>query len=163
MQDVATHFNFISQLSTAPYQRDFHSESNQENRVTMMLTSVIMLGDIGHAAKEFDLHAEWSLLIREEFFRQGDEERSRGMDISPLCDRHTTPPLPESQLGFFDFVAKPLFSAVAKVPRFLRVRTYLLQVDTNRRTYVVAVGARFIGMRPWLTHVLLPALAPAGR
>ena len=92
----------------------------------MMLTSVIMLGDIGHAAKEFDLHAEWSLLIREEFFRQGDEERSRGMDISPLCDRHTTPPLPESQLGFFDFVAKPLFSAVAKVPRFLQRKSVVL-------------------------------------
>lgn len=24
----------------------------------------------------------------EEFFRQGDLERERGMDISPMCDRH---------------------------------------------------------------------------
>lgn len=25
----------------------------------------------------------------EEFFRQGDKERERGMEISPMCDKHT--------------------------------------------------------------------------
>jgi len=25
----------------------------------------------------------------QEFFRQGDLEREQGMDISPMCDRHT--------------------------------------------------------------------------
>lgn len=25
----------------------------------------------------------------EEFFQQGDRERDQGMDISPMCDRHT--------------------------------------------------------------------------
>jgi cAMP-specific phosphodiesterase 4 len=24
----------------------------------------------------------------EEFFRQGDRERERGMEISPMCDKH---------------------------------------------------------------------------
>jgi cAMP-specific phosphodiesterase 4 len=26
----------------------------------------------------------------EEFFQQGDKERERGMDISPMCDRHNS-------------------------------------------------------------------------
>jgi cAMP-specific phosphodiesterase 4 len=25
----------------------------------------------------------------EEFFQQGDKERERGMEISPMCDKHT--------------------------------------------------------------------------
>lgn len=93
----------------------------------------MMLGDIGHSVAEFELHAAWSQLIREEFFRQGDEERSRGMPVSPLCDRHTTPPLPASQVGFFDFVARPLFVAVSKLPNMIKLDEYLLQLERNKR------------------------------
>lgn len=34
----------------------------------------------------------------EEFFQQGDKERDRGMDISPMCDRHNAT-IEKSQVG----------------------------------------------------------------
>jgi 3',5'-cyclic-nucleotide phosphodiesterase/cAMP-specific phosphodiesterase 4 len=34
--------------------------------------------DIGHAAKEFELHKTWSDMIMEEYFIQGDLEREKG-------------------------------------------------------------------------------------
>ena len=34
----------------------------------------------------------------EEFFKQGDIERDRGLEFSPLCDRHNTM-VPQSQIG----------------------------------------------------------------
>ena len=70
--------------------------------------------DIGHATRKWDLHFKWSSLITEEFYRQGDRERQMGVDASPLMDR-TTGNLPKSQLGFFQFLATPLYKAYADV------------------------------------------------
>ena len=46
----------------------------------------------------------------EEFFRQGDMERHLNLPISFLCDRNCTS-IPQSQSGFFEFCALPLFKA----------------------------------------------------
>ena len=35
----------------------------------------------------------------EEFFRQGDKERERGMEISAMCDKHTAS-VEKSQVAF---------------------------------------------------------------
>ncbi|NWT10089.1 PDE4D phosphodiesterase, partial [Vireo altiloquus] len=35
------------------------------------------------------LYRQWTERIMEEFFRQGDRERERGMEISPMCDKHS--------------------------------------------------------------------------
>lgn len=34
----------------------------------------------------------------DEFFHQGDRERERGMEISPMCDKHTAS-VEKSQVG----------------------------------------------------------------
>ena len=49
--------------------------------------SVLHLADISHPGKPWQLHHEWSLRVCEEFYRQGDEEKDRGIPVSPLCDR----------------------------------------------------------------------------
>jgi hypothetical protein len=35
----------------------------------------IKCADIGHAAKEVELHEKWTKMISEEFFNQGDMEK----------------------------------------------------------------------------------------
>ena len=54
--------------------------------------------DVSHPTKDWDLHREWTARCMEEFFKQGDQEREMGLDISPLCDRTTTQ-VPQSQIG----------------------------------------------------------------
>ena len=56
----------------------------------MVLQIALKCADIGHAAKEWDLHNEWSNRICKEFFNQGDNERKRGMPISVGMDRFYT-------------------------------------------------------------------------
>jgi hypothetical protein len=56
------------------------------------------------------LHIKWSVRVQEEFFEQGDDERQRGLPISPWMDR-TAPNLPKSQIGFLNFLCVPLFEA----------------------------------------------------
>ena len=49
-----------------------------------------------------------------EFFSQGDKEKELGMKPSPLCDRETTV-IPNSQMGFIDFIIFPFYSTIFKL------------------------------------------------
>ncbi|VDL11665.1 unnamed protein product [Hymenolepis diminuta] len=62
------------------------------------LSLLVHCADIAHPAKPWSLHKEWS----------GDREKELGMPISPLCDRNTVV-LPQSQIGFIDFIVEPIF------------------------------------------------------
>ena len=72
-----------------------------------VLTMAIKCSDIGHPSKKKHLHRQWTELISEEMFRQGDLERERGLEISNLCDRNNKN-IPKSQKGFIGFFVKPL-------------------------------------------------------
>lgn len=70
------------------------------------LSLVLHCCDISHPAKKWDLHHKWTMLLLEEFFRQGDLERELGLPFSPLCDRNNTL-VAESQIGFIEFIVEP--------------------------------------------------------
>ena len=43
--------------------------------------------DVGHLAAPWEVHHRWVSGLEEEFFRQGDREKSMHMMVSPLMDR----------------------------------------------------------------------------
>ncbi|EOA93188.1 cAMP-specific 3',5'-cyclic phosphodiesterase 4D, partial [Anas platyrhynchos] len=49
----------------------------------------------------------------EEFFRQGDKERERGMEISPMCEGGGHGVGTRGSVGFIDFIAHPLWETWA--------------------------------------------------
>ena len=57
---------------------------------------------------------EWTILLFEEFFHQGDIEKEQGIPVSFLCDRETTQ-IPQSQPGFVSFILAPLFTTVSEI------------------------------------------------
>jgi hypothetical protein len=76
----------------------------------------IKCADVGHPSRGLELHLKWSARISEEFFNQGDLEKSQGMKISPMCDRTVSPATyPQGQLGFINFVCRPVFSLLDAV------------------------------------------------
>ncbi|KDR18814.1 Calcium/calmodulin-dependent 3',5'-cyclic nucleotide phosphodiesterase 1C, partial [Zootermopsis nevadensis] len=85
----------------------FQQLKNMKNLLTLAepsvdkskaLSLVLHCCDISHPAKRWDLHHRWTMLLLEEFFRQGDKERELGLPFSPLCDRKNTL-VAESQIG----------------------------------------------------------------
>ncbi len=50
---------------------------------------MVHCADLSNPTKPLDLYRNWTNRVMEEFFVQGDLERERGLDISPMCDRHT--------------------------------------------------------------------------
>lgn len=50
---------------------------------------MVHCADLSNPTKPLELYRNWVSSIMEEFFQQGDREREQGMDISPMCDRHS--------------------------------------------------------------------------
>lgn len=99
----------------------FQQLKNMRNLLTMSeatvdkskaLALVLHCCDISHPAKRWNLHHRWTMLLLEEFFRQGDLERELNLPFSPLCDRNNTL-VAESQIGFIDFIVDPSMSVMA--------------------------------------------------
>ncbi|XP_030080220.1 calcium/calmodulin-dependent 3',5'-cyclic nucleotide phosphodiesterase 1 isoform X5 [Drosophila hydei] len=78
------------------------------------LSLVLHCCDISHPAKHWDVHHRWTMLLLEEFFRQGDLEKELGLPFSPLCDRKSTL-VAESQIGFIDFIVDPSMSIMSEM------------------------------------------------
>ena len=57
---------------------------------------------------------EWTYLLYEEFFDQGDIEKEKGYPISFLCNRETTV-IPKMQPGFLNGISIPLWSTLAEI------------------------------------------------
>ena len=65
----------------------------------MLLNYLIHAADLGHNCKKFDISLQWVKLLSEEFWLQGDTEKSKGIPVSFLCDRDKID-IPTSQVGF---------------------------------------------------------------
>lgn len=60
---------------------------------------MVHCADLSNPTKPLQLYRHWTDRIMEEFFRQGDRERERGMEISPMCDKHNAS-VEKSQVDF---------------------------------------------------------------
>ncbi|KAK9817422.1 hypothetical protein WJX74_010557 [Apatococcus lobatus] len=67
--------------------------------------------DIGHLSAQQQVHKVWTSRLEAEFFNQGDQERSRGLQVSALMDRENRAGITKSQVGFFEIIGLPLFQS----------------------------------------------------
>jgi hypothetical protein len=86
----------------------------EKNRLFIM-ELVLHCSDISNPFKPYSLCAKWADLVVEEFCLQGDEEKSMGLEISPMCDRDAIN-LCNMQLGFIEFVVAPLIIGESLLP-----------------------------------------------
>ena len=64
-----------------------------------VLRNMVHCADLSNPTKPLELYRQWTDRIMAEFFQQGDRERERGMEISPMCDKHTAS-VEKSQVKF---------------------------------------------------------------
>jgi len=93
--------------------------------------------DLGHTALPFETHGRWALRLLSEFYQQGDEERSLGLQISPMCERTgSVNEFRESQRGFLMFVTLPLFKELATVTLPEVGATCIARIEVNAEEWV---------------------------
>eukprot|EP00899_Mesostigma_viride_P028312 jgi/Mesvir1/8666/Mv02607-RA.2 len=122
--DLKQHFVAMDQFKARISQNipwDAHKDSDR----ALLLQISLKIADIGHSAKPLATHLEWSSRVTEEFYKQGDLEMAANLAVSPFMDRHTNN-VPKSQLGFFQFLAMPLFEAWVKAfPKSIMLLSYM--------------------------------------
>jgi len=77
----------------------------------LILKMLIKVADIGNVSKGREYCLAWTDRIVQEFFDQGDLERKLGMPVTPMLDRNLAC-IPKQQIGFYNFVVKPMFEAL---------------------------------------------------
>lgn len=131
--DVNRHKEFMAKFESVLTSSDIPIDLTSHSYRKFILMIAIKAADISNPARCLYLSKMWSEHIMEEFFRQGDWERTLNIPISFLCDRHSTA-VPKSQSGFFEFVALPLFKAWSKLSGS-RLSQKLCQNILNNKSY----------------------------
>jgi cAMP-specific phosphodiesterase 4/calcium/calmodulin-dependent 3',5'-cyclic nucleotide phosphodiesterase len=80
----------------------------------LLLQMAMKCADLGHLALGYDVHRKWVERLEQEFFAQGDREKSLGLSASFLMDRDK-PGCSQTQVSFFQLVALPLFQSLVDV------------------------------------------------
>jgi hypothetical protein len=111
--DMGRHFVLVEEFAAKVRRKEF-SIKEPADRI-MLLSMLLKCADLAPVVRPFDLASKWAEFVSEEFFRQGDLEKAKGMQYtSTVADREHLDK-PKSQMGFYTSVCLPLFGSVALV------------------------------------------------
>ena len=79
-----------------------------------LLDYFIHSADLAHNTKPFNISLKWVELLSEEFWLQGDKEKSLGLSVSFLCERKDTN-VPSSQVNFIRGFILPTFEVLVNI------------------------------------------------
>jgi 3',5'-cyclic-nucleotide phosphodiesterase len=108
--DMAEHLNILS-LFNMKIKNGF-DDSNVNDRY-LLLSILLKMADIGNIMRPSKLYLQWTAMLEEEFFQQGDMEKQRGLPVSPFMDRYQFMRA-RSQAGFFEFISFPLVTSFVR-------------------------------------------------
>uniref|UniRef100_A0A3Q2U476 Phosphodiesterase n=1 Tax=Fundulus heteroclitus TaxID=8078 RepID=A0A3Q2U476_FUNHE len=114
--DMSKHMNLLADLKTMVETKKVTSLGvllldNYSDRI-QVLQNMVHCADLSNPTKPLELYRKWTDRIMVEFFTQGDTERDKGMEISPMCDKHNAS-IEKNQVGFIDYIVHPLWETWA--------------------------------------------------
>ena len=124
--DMSKHFAELGKFKTRVTAEDYECHGKDKDLTIHML---FHLADISNPTKGWDVCLEWTELLFQEFFNQGDMERNRGLSCSYLMDR-TDVNIAKSQIGFLDIIISPAYQAAMNVLPELEFN--LANIDKNK-------------------------------
>uniref|UniRef100_A0A3B3W0T7 Phosphodiesterase n=1 Tax=Poecilia latipinna TaxID=48699 RepID=A0A3B3W0T7_9TELE len=114
--DMSKHMNLLADLKTMVETKKVTNLGvllldNYSDRI-QVLQNMVHCADLSNPTKPLELYRKWTDRIMVEFFTQGDRERDKGMEISPMCDKHNAS-IEKNQVGFIDYIVHPLWETWA--------------------------------------------------
>jgi hypothetical protein len=114
--DQSHHFSHMAELSVRLISRpDMYSEQElleSDRRITLI--GVMIAANLSSYAIPFEGHKEWANRLAEELALQGDDERTMGLPISPMCDREMQK-LPNMMSGMLDMLVIPIYKEITEL------------------------------------------------
>ncbi|KAF4658945.1 Calcium/calmodulin-dependent 3',5'-cyclic nucleotide phosphodiesterase 1B [Perkinsus chesapeaki] len=112
VKDLQVFYQLNKEVIDEGFQKDEWSSdcialySDDDTRLTL-IQLYLHAADISNPTKPFPICKAWADLILNEFFSQGDLEKSQGIPVQMLNDRDKVS-RPHSQIGFIEFLVAPL-------------------------------------------------------
>ncbi|GAN02126.1 high affinity cGMP-specific 3',5'-cyclic phosphodiesterase 9A isoform X4 [Mucor ambiguus] len=117
------------------------SQSPLDPSQRLSFASILLhAADISNTVRTWPISKQWSDLIVQEFFRQGDAEKLAGLQVSPGMDRDLATQASIS-LKFGDFVVKPYFEALTGL--LPRAQIFLDTLQDNREEWLKLKASPF--------------------
>uniref|UniRef100_A0AAV2LFJ4 PDEase domain-containing protein n=1 Tax=Knipowitschia caucasica TaxID=637954 RepID=A0AAV2LFJ4_KNICA len=139
--DMSKHMTLMADLKTMVETKKVTSSGvlllDHYTERIQVLRNMVHCADLSNPTKPLPVYRQWTERIMEEFFRQGDKERERGMEISAMCDKHTAS-VEKSQVGFIDYIVHPLWETWADLVH-PDAQELLDTLEDNRNWYLQAV------------------------
>ena len=110
---------------------------------------LIHAADLAHNTKLFNISLKWVELLSEEFWLQGDKEKSMNLPVSFLCDRDSYN-IPKSQVGFIKGFIIPTFECLVNIFPSLKFTLDNAKINLNKWQKLVNKG-RLRGWTPGKT------------
>ena len=150
--DMAFHVKVISVIKAKIPGQIFEEEkkfelfsqnpNNKFQEQQELLDFFVHASDLAHNTKLFSISIQWVELLSNEFWIQGDKEKSMNLPISFLCDRERYD-IPTSQVGFIKGIIIPTFDILVTI--FPSLNFFMDNAKTNLRTWEGLVGHQRTG------------------
>jgi hypothetical protein len=82
----------------------------QTDTKNLCMNTLLHAADVSNPCRTWDCCHPWALMVLEEFFAQGDQEKMLNIPVQFLNDREKLN-RPNSQIGFLEFMIVPFFAA----------------------------------------------------
>uniref|UniRef100_UPI003AAD3A99 high affinity cGMP-specific 3',5'-cyclic phosphodiesterase 9A-like n=1 Tax=Centroberyx gerrardi TaxID=166262 RepID=UPI003AAD3A99 len=108
--DMARHNEILNKFKVTLPVFDFKNKEHKE----VLMKIMVKVSDISNEARPMAVAEPWLDCLLQEFFRQSDTEKLKGLPVTPFMDRDKVSK-PSSQTNFIRFVLLPLFTELTKL------------------------------------------------
>lgn len=126
--DMAFHNKKVDEFS-----RKETIDMNSQMDRDLMLEVVTHTVDLGHSTYSWAAECRWARLVATEFQAQVDRERAANIPPTVYMECTGAAHLGKGQLGFIDYVVRPLYAAVAS--QMPEMQAALENLTTNRQNW----------------------------
>ena len=122
--DLSQHFHLLTELKT---KLDYNFPSETQEDINLVVSLTLKISDMFKIVRSLNVFFKWMEKMFDEFYKQGDMEKSLDLPITKFMDRDNTDR--EKAYGnYIEVVCKPLFA------------TYLIMADEDIKKDVIEEG-----------------------
>ena len=117
--DLTSHFDYLKVLNVkldAKARKGENASAEEPFDAMLWMEMCMKMSDVANGARSQKLYNKWSEYVLEEFYLQGDKERSRGIPVSGFMDRNQGREKElQCQRSFLDYIVSPLYTTGTRI------------------------------------------------
>ena len=129
--DMSHHFNMCLELDKADTCKVRFPDPKDDANIQFLINIITHCADLCAQVHPWEIAQKWGECVRSEFIKQAYKEKAANIPVSTfMMEMENDVKYLKSQIGFIDFILKPLWKQVARL--FPMLGSYYFQLLYNR-------------------------------